>query len=124
MKKREKGENIMLQIETSRGNIFYTEYLIKNIVALSTISCSGVVGIANRNIKEGNVEITKNNISNGVKIKFNENRLNVDIYVILKYGIKVATIANEIIQKVKYDIENYTGIFINCITVNIQGISF
>ena len=114
----------MLQIETSRGSIFYTEDLIKNIVALSAISCNGVVGIANRNTKYGVVEITKNNIGSGVKIKFNENKLNIDVFVVVKYGIKVSTIANEIIQKVKYDIENYTGIFINSITVNIQGVSF
>lgn len=112
----------MLQIETSRGNIYYSEELIKNIVAMSAMECSGVVGMANRNVKEGIGEILKNNINNGVKINFVDKKLNIDVFVIVKYGVKVAVIANDVIQKIKYSIENYAGIVVNSITVNIQGI--
>lgn len=113
----------MLQIETSRGNIYYSEELIKNIVAISAIECSGVVGMANRNVKEGIGEILKNNnINNGVKISFADKKININVFVIVKYGIKVSVIANDVIQKIKYSIENYVGIVVNSITVNIQGI--
>lgn len=112
----------MLQIETSRGNIYYSEELIKNIVAMSIMECSGVVGMVNRNVKEGIGEILKNNINNGVKINFIDKKLNIDVFVIVKYGIKVAVIANDVIQKIKSSIENYAGIVVNSITVNIQGI--
>lgn len=112
----------MLQIETSRGNIYYSEELIKNVVAMSAMECSGVVGMANRNVKEGIGEILKNNINNGVKINFVDKKLNIDVFVIVKYGVKVAVIANDVIQKIKYSIENYAGIVVNSITVNIQGI--
>ena len=44
------------------------------------------------------------------------------MFVIVKYGIKVSVIANDVIQKIKYSIENYAGIVVNSITVNIQGI--
>lgn len=109
----------MLQIETLKGNIYYGEELIKNIVAMSVMECKGVVGMANCNVKEG---ILKNNINNGVKINFADKKLNIDVFVIIKYGFKVAVIANDVIQKIKYSIENYAGILVNSITVNIHGI--
>lgn len=113
----------MLQIETSRGNIYYSEELIKNIVSLSVMECDGIVSMANRNLKKGSGEILKDKMSNLVKVSLVDKKLNIDVFVIVKYGIKIAAIANDVIQKIKYNIENYTGIIVNSITVNIQGIS-
>lgn len=112
----------MLQIETLRGSIYYTEELIRNIVALSTMECYGVVGMAKRNVQEGMWELLRNNINKGVKIELDNEKLNATVFVIVKYGIKVSIIANSIIQKIKYNIENHAGLSINSITVNIQGV--
>lgn len=113
----------MLQIETSRGNIYYSEELIKNIVSLSIMECNGIVSMANRNSKKGSGEILKDKMNNLVKVSLVDKKLNIDVFVIVKYGIKIAAIANDVIQKIKYNIENYTGVIVNSITVNIQGIS-
>lgn len=113
----------MLQIETSKGNIYYSEDLIKNIISLSVIECNGIVSMANRNSKKSTSEILKDKSNNGVKVGLVDKKLNIDVFVIVKYGIKIAAIANDVIQKIKYNIENYTGIIVNSITVNIQGIS-
>lgn len=113
----------MLQIETSKGNIYYSSELIKNIVVLSTMECNGVVSMTNRNVKKSLSESLKDNMNNGVKVTLVDKKLNVDVFVIVKYGVKVAAIANEIIQKVKNNVENYTGLIVNSITVNVQGVS-
>lgn len=113
----------MLQIETSKGNIYYSSELIKNIVVLSTMECNGVISMTNRNIKKSFNENLKDNMNNGVKVTLVDKKLNVDVFVIVKYGVKVAVIANEIIQKVKNNVESYTGLIVNSITVNVQGVS-
>ncbi|MEG2412904.1 MAG: Asp23/Gls24 family envelope stress response protein, partial [Clostridium sp.] len=38
------------------------------------------------------------------------------------YGTKIAVIANNIIQTVRYNLENLTGVKVSQVTVNIQGI--
>lgn len=113
----------MLQIETSKGNIYYSSELIKNIVVLSTIECSGVVSMANKNVQKNSNEVLKDNKNSGVKVTLVEKKLNVDVFVIVKYGFKVSVIANEIIHKIKNNVENYTGLIVNSITVNVQGVS-
>lgn len=40
----------------------------------------------------------------------------------MQYGINIATVANNIIERVKYSVENVTGIKVSKIDVNVQGI--
>lgn len=114
----------MLQIDNSIGKVFYSNELIKGIIAMSAMECSGVVSLANCNVKDGVCDVSKSNINNGVKISFHGEKLNVDVFVIVKYGIKVSIIANEVIKKIKSNLESSIGIHINSITVNVQGVKF
>ena len=40
----------------------------------------------------------------------------------IEYGTKISVIANNIIQKVRYNVENYTGLKVSTITVNVQAV--
>ena len=62
------------------------------------------------------------NLSKGVKLKFNEDKLVIELYVMVEYGTKISVIANNIIQKVRYSVENFTGLKVSSITVNVQAV--
>jgi uncharacterized alkaline shock family protein YloU len=40
----------------------------------------------------------------------------------IEYGTNISTISNNIIQKIKYNVENYTGLKVSSITVNVQAV--
>ena len=40
----------------------------------------------------------------------------------MQYGINISTVANNIIDRVKYSVENTTSIKVSKIDVNVQGI--
>jgi len=62
-------------------------------------------------------------LSKGVKIELtNENKLLVELFVMVEYGTKISVISNNIIQKVRYSVENYTGLKVSSITVNVQAV--
>lgn len=108
---------------TEYGKIYYSEDVIANIAGLSTMECYGVVGMASRNATEGLWELLKGeNLSKGVRIAYNEEKLFIELYIIVEYGTKISVIANNIIKKVKYSIENYTGLSVSGITVNVKGV--
>lgn len=111
-------------ISNEYGYINYSEEILGNIVGVSTMECYGVVGMASKNAKDGLWELLKKgeNLSKGVKISMKENKLIVELYIIVGYGTKISVIANNIIQKVKYNVENYTGLKVSSITVNVQGV--
>ncbi|SMC21602.1 Uncharacterized conserved protein YloU, alkaline shock protein (Asp23) family [Clostridium acidisoli DSM 12555] len=110
-------------ISNENGSINYSVDVLANIVGISTMECYGVVGMASKNASEGFWELIKGeNLSKGVKINSKDDDLNIELYIIVEYGTKISVIANNIIQKVKYNVENYTGLKARSITVNVQGV--
>ena len=73
--------------------------------------------MASKSAKDGLWELLKGeNLSKGVKVNCKDEILNIEIYIIVEYGTKISVIANNIIQKVKYNIENLTGLKVSTIT--------
>ncbi len=110
-------------ITSENGSINYSEEVIANIVGVSTMECYGVVGMASKNATDGLWELLKGeSYTKGVKIHSKGNDLNIELYIIVEYGTKISVIANNIIQKIKYNVECYTGLKVSSITVNVQGV--
>lgn len=105
------------------GVIQYTDEVLGNIVGLSTMECYGVVGMASKNAKDGFWELLRReNLNKGVRILFEDGNMDIKLFVIVEYGVKISVIANSIIEKVKYNLENLTGLTVSSVTVNVQGI--
>jgi uncharacterized alkaline shock family protein YloU len=113
----------MIGVSNEFGNISYSDEVVAKVVGLSTMECYGVVGMVSKNATDGFWELIRvENLSKGVKINFKEEKLNVELFVMVEYGTKISVIANNIIQKVRYNVENYTGIKVSSITVNVQAV--
>lgn len=112
----------MVGFSNEIGSISYSNEVIGKLVGLSTMECYGVVGM----VSKGSVfwELMKmENLSKGVKVTLvDEYKLNIELFVMVQYGNKISEIASNIIQKVRYNIENYTGLKVSEITVNIQAV--
>jgi len=110
-------------ITNENGIIYYSEESLANIVGISTMECYGVVGMALKDAKDGFWQLIKSDgLNKGVKIHEKENQLFIELYIIVEYGTKISVIANNIIQKIRYNVENYTGLKVAAITVNVQGV--
>ncbi len=114
----------MVEFSNENGKIHYSDEVLAKIVGLSTMECYGVVGMVSQNASDGLWQLMRiENLTKGVKIKFTENeKLNIEVFVMVEYGTKISVIANNIIQKVRYSVENYTGLKVASITVNIQAV--
>ena len=113
----------MVGYSNELGNIHYSEEVLAKIVGLSTMECYGVVGMVSKNATEGLWELMRiENLSKGVKLKFNEDKLVIELFVMVEYGTKISVIANNIIQKVRYSVENFTGLKVSSVTVNVQAV--
>ncbi|CDH90144.1 conserved hypothetical protein [Clostridium botulinum B str. Eklund 17B (NRP)] len=118
------GGIAMVGFSNENGNINYSEEVLAKIVGLSTMECYGVVGMVSKNATDGFWELMRvENLSKGVKLKLIEtDRLQIELFVMVEYGTKISVIANNIIQKVRYSVENYTGLKVSSITVNVQAV--
>lgn len=113
----------MVGYSNELGNVHYSEEVLAKIVGLSTMECYGVVGMVSKNATEGLWELMRiENLSKGVKLNFNEDKLIVELFVMVEYGTKISEIANNVIQKVRYSVENFTGLKVSSVTVNVQAV--
>ena len=114
----------MIGYSNNLGNIHYSEEVLAKIVGLSTMECYGVVGMVSKNASEGLWELMRiENLSKGVKLNFNDDdKLIIELSIMVEYGTKISVIANNIIQKVRYSVENYTGLKVASVTVNVQAV--
>ena len=114
----------MVGFSKENGYIHYSDEVLAKIVGLSTMECYGVVGMVSKNATEGFWELMRvENLSKGVKLTLTEDeKLNTELFVMVEYGTKISVIANNIVQKVRYNVENFTGLKVSSITVNVQAV--
>lgn len=105
------------------GSINIDDNVLAIIAGISAMECYGLVGMASRNATEGLVELLRReHLSKGVKIHTEDNRVIIDLYVIVQFGTKISVVADNIIEKVKYNIENLTGLTVEKVNINVQGV--
>ncbi|QSX08738.1 Asp23/Gls24 family envelope stress response protein [Alkalibacter rhizosphaerae] len=111
------------KIYNELGYINISENLIANIAGLSATECYGVVGMASKKSTDGIVQLLKGeNLSKGVRIHQNDGKINIDLYVIIEFGVKISVVAENIIEKVRYNVENQTGLKIEKINVMVESV--
>ena len=114
----------MVGFSNENGNISYSEEVLAKIVGLSTMECYGVVGMVSKSASEGLWELMGiENLSKGVKLQLtDDDRLQIELFIMVEYGTKISVISSNIIQKVRYNVENYTRLKVSSITVNVQAV--
>lgn len=112
-----------INVENDLGSINISKEVIANIAGSSAIECYGLVGMAARSATSGIVNLLKKeNLSKGVKIEETDEGLIINLYVIIQFGTKISVVAENIIEKVRYNVENQTGLKVKKVDVNIEGI--
>lgn len=108
---------------TNYGVINVTDEAIANLAGSALSECYGVVGMTSKNLlKDAYYEILKKeNLAKGIEVK-NKNGLEVDIYVILSYGIKISEVLIEAQKRLKYVIESNLDITVDAVNIYVQGV--
>ena len=99
------------------GQVKISNDVIATIAGLAALEVEGVETITTFTDK-----LLKNN--NGVKIQIEEEDVNLDIMVMIDFGISIPDIALKIQENVKNTVETMTGLKVSQVNIHIQGISF
>ncbi|MCD2136622.1 MULTISPECIES: Asp23/Gls24 family envelope stress response protein [Salinicoccus] len=113
-----------LEIKNELGSIDIAIDVIANIAGEAVVESYGVVGMASRHqVRDGFAELLgKENYSRGVVVENNDGLLDVDLYIIVGYGVKISEVANNVQTSVKYRLEKTFGLTINTINIHVQGV--
>lgn len=113
-----------VEIKNEFGSIDIAIDVIANIAGNAVVESYGVVGMASKHqVRDGFAELLgKENYARGVIVENNDGNLDVDLYIIVGYGIKISEVAQNVQTTVKYKLENTLGLNINTVNIYVQGV--
>lgn len=105
------------------GKIDIAEDVIATIAGATAVECYGLVGMASRKITDGFVELLgRENLSRGVVISLKDDKLVIELYIVVGYGVKISEVAVSVMERVRYTTERLTGLNVSQVNVNVQGV--
>ncbi len=109
--------------ETIFGRIQVSPRAISSIVAHTVLRCYGVVGMAPATVRDGIAEILQvENLHRGVGVHVVEDHIVIDLYVIIEYGTRVSEVAHNVMESVKFSVEQALSMPVSEVNVHVQGI--
>ncbi|MFT8747247.1 Asp23/Gls24 family envelope stress response protein [Liquorilactobacillus nagelii] len=113
-----------VKIKTQYGDIEITNDVIATVVGGAATEIFGIVGMASKNqIRDNLNEILKrDNYAKGVVVRQVDERVAVDVYIIVGYGTKISEVCRNVQDKVKYNLKSMLGITANSVNVIVQGV--
>jgi uncharacterized alkaline shock family protein YloU len=112
----------MGQEKTTLGSIHISPSAIAAIVYHSALQSYGVVGLAPKNIAEGITSSITKEPSRGVNVQFVDGGLNIDVFIIVEYGTRIASVAGSIQNAIRFSVEKNIGLKVHEVNVHVQGL--
>jgi uncharacterized alkaline shock family protein YloU len=109
--------------ENYLGRIEISPTAIASLAGQAVLECYGVVGMANKNLRDGITEVlTRGNYRRGIDVKVIEHQIYIDLYVVIQYGTRISEVAHGIMNRVKYSVEKALGLPVAQVNVHVQGL--
>lgn len=110
-------------MNTHMGNIVIDNEVIAQYAGSVAVECYGIVGMAGVSMKDGLVRLLKmESLTRGISVTLKNNKLILDFHVIVAYGVSILAVADNLIDNVKYKVEEFTGIKIEQINIFVDGV--
>ena len=110
--------------ETKLGTIRIADDVVSIIAGLAATEIEGIAGMS-AGLVGGIAEILgRKNFAKGVKVEVGEREAAVDLYIIVKYGVRIPDIALAAQENVKQAIETMTGLSVVEVNIHVQGVGF
>lgn len=110
-------------VETHLGNIVIDNEVIAQYAGSVAVECFGIVGMAGISMKDGLVKLLKKeSLTRGITISTHNNMITLNFHVIVAYGVSVLAVTDNLIDSVKYKVEEFTGLEVEKINIFVEGV--
>jgi uncharacterized alkaline shock family protein YloU len=105
------------------GKISISDLAIAKVASHTALESYGIMELVSRRFTDSLAELLKKDLGGkGVKVTTSGNRIYVDVYVIIKYGVSINAVAESLKEAVKYKVESFTGMIVDTVNVNVIGV--
>jgi len=118
------GMQIMeCKIKNDIGTVFISEDVMLKVAGYAALECYGIVAMSSKRAKDGLIQwLGRENLTKGVQLKMVDDMLDVDLFIIVEYGISIGEVCKTITETVRYKLESMTGIKIRRVNISVEGV--
>ena len=95
------------QIHTELGSILIDADVVATYAGSVALGCSGIVGMASLDMRDGLMKLLKKDSI---------------FHVIVAYGVNIPVVSENLIDSVRYQVEEFTGMKIGKIDIFVEGV--
>jgi uncharacterized alkaline shock family protein YloU len=112
------------KMSTNLGEVLIDEIVIAKYAGTTAVECFGIVGMAAVSTVDGLVKLLKkDSLTKGINVEINENNdITIDFHVIVSYGVNISSVAENLVENVKYKVEEFTGLKVQKINIYVEGV--
>ena len=120
----ESVKNIQLSQENETfGTVKIADDVVAMIAALAATEVDGVAAMNGNVANELLSKVGVKSLAKGVKVDILNQKVKVELAVIMEYGFNIPTTCQSVQNKVKNAIENMTGLEVTDVNIRIAGIN-
>ena len=102
------------KITNELGDILIDENVIAKYAGTTAVECFGIVGMAAVSMTDGLVKLLKKeSITKGIDVKIDE---------IVSYGVNISSVSDNLVENVRYKVEEFTGLKVSNINIFVEGV--
>ena len=110
-------------LQSDYGSIQVDTDVIATYAGSVAVGCFGIVGMSAYNMKDGLFHILKkDSLRYGINVKIDNNKISLTLHCIVAYGVSILTVSENLMESVRYKVEQFTGLDVEHIGVVVEGI--
>jgi len=107
---------------TTLGGIHISPNAVATIAYHAVLESYGVVGLAPKNMADGIVKSITREPSKGVFVYYNGEDIDIEVNIIVEYGTRINSVAESVVNTVRYHVEKALGLKVNSVNVHVAGL--
>ena len=117
-------DTVLQKKDGALGSIRIADEVVGIIAGLAATEIEGIAGMSGGLVGGIAEMLGKKNFAKGVKVEVGEREAAVDLYIIVKYGVRIPDVALAVQENVKKAIETMTGLSVVEVNIHVQGVGF
>ena len=113
-----------MKIYNEKGFVQISKDVFAAITGGVATQCFGVKGMATKNITNDLVLLLRGEqMSKGVKVEFSGQTVNIELHIVVKYGINISVVCQSIINEVSFTVSRLTGVKVGSVVIFVDSIA-
>lgn len=111
------------RFNTGYGEVSIDNDVLTKVTGVTAVECYGVVGMAMVNMTSGIAKLLRgDNITKGISLVVEDNVINIELHLIVEYGVNIKAVTDNLISTVAYKLETFSGLTVGHIDVFVEDV--